>query len=179
MSKLSNNINKLTYLALEYPEKTITELGKMFSMSVLDINVMIWKAKEDGFLKINKKTGKVDVLKFRPGFDPTIEELKDNIVYAFKKLAENKSDITDYELGQWAAGYNTQDYAVAVKQLLGQKILHQYELTNVTEIPASKKARGRGKKPEKVEDTYTFYTLYENGEQEWGRAQFKDSKRLK
>ena len=175
------NVHKLVYLANEYQKENIRELGEMFSMTMLDINATIWRARDLGYMIIDDSTGvyKVDTEPEKWQFGAEVEELCDTLLYVFAKLAERETDLEDQEFGQWCAGHLTHDVAVATKKLLNNRQLASYELTTLNEQPVSKKAAGRGKKPKTLESTYTFYTLWENMEQRWGSKRFKDQSKLK
>ena len=175
------NIHKLVYLAQQYDKKTIRELGEMFSMTMLNVNATIWRARDLGYLKIDDKTGEYSVTSVPEDwrFGEDVEHLMTTLVYTFNKLAEQESDLEDQQLSQWCAGHMTHDYTVAMKRLIENRILATYEETAVVEMPTSKKAKGKGKKAKTYESTYTFYTLWKNLEQRWGRKQFNDQTILK
>lgn len=175
-----HDIHKVVYLANEYPKKTIQEIAKMFDLSALDINNAIWRAEDMGYLVIDAD-GKftVDTVPEKWEFGEGVADLRAQLIYYFKHMARKEADIEETYLGNVTVGYPSQDHFVVIKQMLSDRVLATYTLTDQLEIPVSKKAKARGKQPEVREETYTFYTLWENSEQEWGRKQFRDSTKLK
>lgn len=177
-----NDVHKVVFLANEYPKKTLQDLAKLFELPALDINNAIWRAQDMGFLVINgDSTFSVDRVPDSDmwQFGESVESLKAQLIYYFKHLARSESDIEETYLGNVTGGYPSHDVFVALKVLLADRVLATYQITDLLEIPASKKAKGKGKKPEVREDVYTFYTLWENSEQQWGKKQFKDTSKLK
>lgn len=167
--KIVNNAHKLAYLLKCYPEKpfrsTYNEereietqgVMDMLVMPALDINTATWKAQDLGLVgNIDPETGIMPLLK-EPDewqFGEGQDNFQEAIVYGFKKLAEKESDLEEYSLNTWLAGYPPHDIFIAVKRLLETKQLAEYEI-------------------EDGENKYLFYCLYENREQLWGRKQFK------
>ena len=163
-------INKLVYLANEYPEKDIIGISEMFNVSPLDFNYAVWQAQDKGYLTIDEKDGKIIVNSLPEwSFDDDVHFLIDAIPYIFTKLAEREDDMEENYLANWAQGYAGHDLAIALKWLLNDRRLGKYTIKDV-----SKDEKGK-----KVVDEYTFYSLFGNYEQQWGRKQFKDSKKLK
>lgn len=179
--KQVQTMDKLVFLATQYADKTIQELSSLFAMSIFEINTAIWQAQDEGFLYVDKKTGLYKIEKTPEvwEFGIEVEEIMHTILYTFQKLAEEENDLGDHDLSKWASGWLNHDVAVAMKMLLEEHKLAEYEITDVMTLEPSKKGLKRGKEPKVIEDTYTFYSLYENAEQEWGRKQFKDASKLK
>lgn len=176
-----NNVHKLVFLANEYKKESIREVGRLFAMTMLDINATIWRARDLGYLVIDEETGgyTVDTVPDKWQFGVEIDQLMSTIKYVFEKLAEQETDLEDEDLGKWTAGHLTHDVAVAMKRLTDERVIATYEITTSTDVPISKKAKGRGKKPKTFDSTYTFYTLWENMEQQWGRKRFPNKDKIK
>lgn len=179
--QILNNAHKITYMVQEYPDKTQTQIIELFQMSPIDINTAIWYAIDCGFLSkpenyLNEngeqvyETGPQGKKSTVPAkkltllatpdewqFGKVVDDFKAAIVYAFNKLAETESDLEEQYLGHWTMGYSTHDYLVTIKQLLSDHVLGTYELTD----------------PEDLKSTYTYYSLFENVEQMWGKKNFK------
>lgn len=158
--KMSENAHKLVFLVEQYPEHTITQLMAMLQMPAVDINCAFWAAEELGFISEPvKETGEVKLLETPKEwkFGDVQEELQAMIIYSFNKLAHKEEDLEETYLQNWLNGYSTHDVFVALKTLLNKRILGEYQLTD----------------PNDLESTYTFYSLFPNTEQLWGRKQFK------
>lgn len=166
--KMRNNAHKFIYLATQYPEKKVGEIIAMFQLSPVDVNCALWLALEKECIKVhestekNNKTGKdepvqrFEVLKTPAEWDfgDNEKELEEAITYAFQKLNADEKDMEENYLSHWITGYPNQDILIAMKRLLETKVLHEYEI-------------------EDGENTYIFYTLYENRDKVWGQKQFK------
>lgn len=156
-AKMRENANKFAYLVKAYPEKTVPEIIQLFSLPAVDLNCAIWAAVELKFItEMNMKSNhsKVRNLPETWDFGPDVKELQNSITYAFEKLNKDEKDMEENYLSNWTAGYFPQDILVGMKQLLEDKVLHEYEL-------------------EDGENAYIFYTLYENAGKNWGTKQFK------
>lgn len=173
------NVCKLMYLASEYPEHNIVELSRLFQTSPIDFNVTAWAAQDLGYLEVDKLNA-VKILKFpkEEEFGELIEHLLEVIPYSLQKINQEEADVEDNYFGNWTAGYPAHDVMIAVRKLIKDKKIASYTVTNKTEMPLSKKQKGKGVKPEIVEDVYTFYTLPENLEKRWGEKQFEDPEKL-
>lgn len=159
-NKMLHNANKVAYIAQQYPEHKLGQIIALLGMPAIDINTAIWAATELGFIEEpNKATGEIVIGKLPDTWDfgQEVEDLKEALVYSFTELAKKETDLEETYLGNWTNGYPAHDVLIAMKQLLGDKVLAEYDLTD----------------PMDLKSTYTFYTLYENGEQMWGRKQFE------
>lgn len=160
--KMTENAHKIAFLISAYPEHTLNEIIKLVELPAIDINTAIWTAQELGFIsQPNKETARLDVLKLPKvwNFGPEEGALEDAILYSFQQLAKKETDLEENYLTEWTRGYSAHDVLIAMKQLINDKQLAEYTLNDT------------GK--DGVVTPYTFYTLYENGEQMWGKKQFK------
>lgn len=170
------NANKFVYLAKAYPEKDVPGLLGLFRLSPIDMNCAIWYALELKWIEIEDRkemrpildkkgqpTGEQEVeLQYvkvvgQPdtwGFGEAEEYLEDSLVYAFGKLNAEEKDLEENYLGNWLAGYAPQDTLIAVKHLLEDGVLHEYQI-------------------EDGDNSYIFYTLKANVGKNWGAKQFK------
>lgn len=178
--KSLENVHKLVFLANEYPGKQFIEIANMLQMGALDKNVAIWRAQDAGFLTINEDDSyTVDLVPDKWELGGDVANLVELITYTFKRLARDETDMEENILGNWCVGYPVHDVMIALKTLINDKVLVDYEVKHFDDKPQSKKAKGRGKQPEQVENVYTFYTLYENMEMRWGAKQFKNQEELR
>lgn len=182
--KALHDVHKIVFLVNEYPKKTLSEIVKMLQeeyMPAIDINAAFWRAEDMRYLIIDKKadSAKVDTVPDEWEFGERVDSLRNQIVYYLTFLARTEGDIEETYLNNLVLGYLPTDYLVAIKSLLSDRILGSYTITDTVEIPVSKKQKARGKKPETHEETYTFYSLWDNVGQRWGEKQFKDPTRLK
>lgn len=176
-----NDVHKAVYLCNEYQDKTIREVASLLELSAMDINNALWRAEDMGFITVDeeKRTFKVEKLPEEWDLGEDVQFLKDQLIYTFNHMARSEADIEENYLANMTRGYAAQDLVIATKELLAEGVITTYELTNLTEMPISKKAKGRGEQAKTVEDTYTFYCLTENKGKEWGRKQFKNADRVK
>jgi hypothetical protein len=193
------DVHKVTFLMQQYPGKTINEFADMFlvpsmnlnftipGMSIFEINVAIWRAADAGFITIDDPnfdgtghyTVHEDKLPDAWNFGTEVKALLRSIPYLLEKLNKEEGDIMERQLQQWfAPNFARHDYTIALKFLLNAHVLASYDLTNVNTVEPSKKAKGKGAKPKEIRDTYTFYTLWANGEQRWGLKQFPDQSKV-
>ena len=181
-------VHKIVWLMNEYPGKKINEFAESFltpDMGVFDINVSIWRAEALGYIVLDDPnfdgtgTYKVDMVPDSYQFGESVEELMRSIPFLLTRMNKEEGDILDRQLQIWfAPNHQRIDWTVALRRLINDRVIASYELTNVNKIEPSKKAKGRGKKPQEIRDTYTFYTMWENGEQRWGAKQFPDQSRV-
>lgn len=176
--KALHNVHKVVYMVNEYPSKTLPEIAALFHLPAIDINVAIWRAQDMGFFTVDDE-GKATIHEVpkKWEFGELIDDLCNTIEYTFRRLARDEMDMEENIFGHWTAGYPVHDVMIAMKKLINDKVLVDYEIKDYTEEFLSKKAKGRGKKPEMKESIYTFYTLYENMEMRWGAKQFKEESR--
>lgn len=155
--KMLHNANKITYIATQYPQHKVSEVLALLQMPPIDVNTALWLAIELGWLsKPDPETERVEVLN-KPDpweFGTKVDELEAALRYAFEKLADKETDMEEFMLNRWTAGYASHDVLVAMRRLLEDNVLHEYVI-------------------EDGDSNYTFYTLYENREHLWGRKQFK------
>ena len=177
-SDMLHNIHKVVFLANEYPTKTIQKIVELFQVPGITSNVAIWAAIDMGYLTIEEETGKVTIHKLPEEweFGPAVDELRQALVYTLHHLARTEQDMEENYLLNWCGGLPNHDILVATRSLLENKVLSTYEVINETIIERGVKSK---KPPKVINDTYTFWTLYDNREQLWGRKQFADQSRLK
>lgn len=174
------NVHKIVFLANEYPGKKFMEIASMVQMGALDKNVAIWRAQDLGLITVNEDDSyAVDEVPDKWELGSDVAGLIELISYTFKRLSRDEMDLEENILGNWCVGYPAHDVMIAMKTLINDKVLIDYEIKNTDEVPLSKKAKGKGKKPETRESIYTFYTLYENMEMRWGTKQFKKQEELR
>jgi hypothetical protein len=181
-------VHKLVWLMNEYPGKTINDFAGTFlqpDMGVFDINVAIWQAEAVGYIVLDDPNFdgeghyKVDMVPDDYEFGEDVAGLMKSIPFLIARMNKEEGDIMEKQLQLWFAPNHPRfNYTIALKRLLNDRVIASYELTNVNKIPASKKAKGRGKTDKEIRDTYTFYTMWENGEQRWGAKQFPDQSRV-
>lgn len=178
-SEFLYDMHKVIYLAKRYPDKTTGDLAEMFEISILDFNAALWRAQDRGFIRVevdeSKKEAekKLSVIKTPKEwkFGPDIEHLMQLLNYAIRRLNEQaQSDLEEGELGMWLMGYTSQDRFIAQNWLVEEsKTLATYEVKDVDS----------DEKGKEISSTYTFYTLRENLDKQFGRQQFKNKKALK
>lgn len=172
--KIMENACKVTFLIQQYPEKKLPEILSLLQLPALDINAAIWAAQDMGWInEPDDKTGYVELIEapLTWSFGDSIYNLKNSLLYCFEKLAKKEQDLEENYINQWTQGYPAHDVLVAVKSLLVDRRLFEYEL-----LDQQRNEKGKlqfDKKGEPIMDPYIFYTLWENAEQEWGRKQFK------
>lgn len=186
------NVHQLVFLANEYPNKKVTDFDQetqvdsglvgLMQLPLLDLNIALWNAEELGWLFIDKEANTFRVEEVPDSdqwqFSPEVKRIQDGFMQLLAKKAETADDFAEQQLNFWLMGYSTQDQLCAIRQLLDQGKIKSYKITNTTVIEPSKKGRKRGKQIKEVKDTYTFYSLPENAQEEWGRKQFTDQSRL-
>lgn len=176
------NAHKVAFICNAYPEKKIGEIGEMFMLAIMEFNTAVWRAEELNYIEVAQNGSgevRIDTLPKEWKFDEDVTILLQDIPYVLKKFAVKESDIEENYLTNWTAGFPSQDVFIAIKKLLADGVIATYNVINVNKIEPSKKGIKRGKKTKTVEDTYTFYTLPENAENQWGRKQFPDQDKLK
>jgi hypothetical protein len=157
MENLIHNAHKFIYLCNAYPEKTLKEIIALLAMPAIDINTAIFYCQQEGWLgEPDGETGYAQVLKTPEKWDfgPEVKSLEEMLVFAFEQLNAKEKDLEEFFVSQWTTGYPSQDVLVAVKRLLENKKLHEYEI-------------------EDGEEKYIFYTLYKNRDKLYGRQAFK------
>jgi hypothetical protein len=157
------NANKLAYLKKIYPELDTDDLLKLMQCSGVEINSAIWLAEELGFISVDPKTSQMTFKKAPETwqFGKDVKLLEDIIVYCFQQLAKRETDLDEKFLTDWLVGYPVQNSLIAVSNLVSDRVLAEYELTDDTFKTAK--------------SVYKFYTLYENSEMMWGKKNFSKS----
>jgi hypothetical protein len=174
------DVHKAVFLCQAYPDKTIREIASLMELGAVDINNALWRAEDLKFIEVEEqRTFKILKTPETWELGEDVAYLREQLLYTFSHMARSEADIEENYLGNMTKGYPAHDVAIVMKQLLSDGTVVDYQLTNSTEMPLSKKAKGRGEKPEIVKDTYTFYTLAENVEHQWGKKQFGDESRVK
>lgn len=171
--KMRHNANKIAFYVQQYPEKKVSEMLAVLELPAIDINTAFWAAQELGWIsEPNKEKDSVELLSVPEiwDFGDNVAELEEALLYAFARLATKETDLEEFYISQWTEGYPKQDVLVAIKHLLVERKLAEYE---VKDASVDEKGNKVYKDGEQVMETYIFYTLYENGEQMWGRKQFK------
>lgn len=169
--KIINDVHKVVFYATEYPEKGIKEIAEGFNnMSPIDFNAACWRAQDEGYLSIDKKTGEVKVLRTpdKYEFGDSVNHLIQLTPYILGKLAEVEADPEENFYANYVAGYIGFDVVIAVRYMMREGIMASYEVKDTTEMEDGKT----------VTDTYLFYCLPENVEKRWGEKQFKDQEKL-
>lgn len=116
-----------------------------------------------GILEHDYKTDKVTVLKDAPtthmGMEVTMlmNALEDKIRYENAK----EQDLTLGLIQQWCTGVRPSAAELALRRLVLDNVLYEYDLAD----PKDKKS------------VYTFYTLVENKDKNYGKKQFKPIKK--
>ena len=170
-NKMTHDMMKVLFYANEYPEKDINGVAQGFqTMSPIDFNAACWRAQDEGFIHIDKKTGKIDILKVPEewAFGEMVDHLIGVTPYVLSKLAEVEADPEENFYANYVGGYASHDVVVAVRYMMSRGILASYEVNDVSEAEDGSK----------VTDTYLFYCLPENVDKRWGEKQFKDQEKL-
>lgn len=168
--------NKFVYLCQAYPEKNIDQIINLYHVPPVDMNCAVWLAIDLGWIKTEERTEEVDETNIKGKvvgkkevvvtypivigkpetwqFGEVEVELENAITYAFVKLNAEEKDLEENYLGGQLNGYAPHDVLIAVKHLLDDGVLHEYEI-------------------EDGENAYIFYSLKENAGKNWGQKQFK------
>ena len=164
--QMIQNAHKLAYLIKAYPEKTAMEVIGLFRLSPIDINCAFWCAVEEGLISdVDEDSPKAKFLKSPRMWDFGGEErgLESALTYAFEKLNQKEQDMEENFLASWTTGYTPQDVLIAVKHLIEENVIAEYEIRDTLQ----------NEKGEDISSTYIFYTLKENADKKWGAKQFK------
>ena len=157
--KMLINANKFAYLIKVYPEKTVPEIIGLFALPPVDINCAVWAALDLKFVReMGPETNFSEIIKPPKEWDfgQEVDDLEDELIYAFKKLNADEKDMEENYLANWTSGYHPHDALIAIKHLLEDDVLHEYEI-------------------EDGESKYIFYTLKKNAGKNWGAKQFKEN----
>jgi hypothetical protein len=162
--KIERNAQKLAYLTKVYPDHTLDQTISLFTqMAAVDVNAAIWAAQDLGYLKEpDPETKRAELLHPPKHWDlgETVEHLQDTILYCFRKMAQNETDMEEHALGTWTAGYPAFDVLIATRRLLDDRKLVEYTIDDWDKDGAK--------------NTYKFFCLSENEGKMWGRKQFKE-----
>lgn len=172
--KASENAQKIAFIKQNYPDHRLTDIMGVLQMPAIDINTALWAAQDLGYIgEPNPETGEIELLSPPETYElgQTITDLQTDLIFCFHELAKKERDLEETYLTQWVTGYTTQDVLVAMKDLLNKKVLAEYEIHDPQLDKKGKPTLDENKQP--VINIYTFYTLYENGEQLWGSKEFK------
>lgn len=173
-TKIRENANKVGFIVEQYPEHKLPDVLKLLQMPPIDINTAIWAAEKLGFIgKPNAETGEIPRGEVPANweFGSDVEDLKSTLVFSFTELGKREKDLTEEYLSTWLSGYPTQDKLVAMKSLLNDRVLAEYNIDDPQLDDKGEPTYDEDGKP--VINVYTFYTLFENGENLWGRKDFK------
>lgn len=155
--KLTENAHKVAYLVEQYPEHTLTQILGLLQLSSIDKNAAVWTARDLGLIsEPDPETKRVALLE-KPKqwvFGQDEYDLEQLILFAFRQLAKQETDLEEVYLANWTYGYPAHDVLVAEKRLTECGLLATYVI-------------------EDSDSTYTFFTLNENKDKLWGRKQFK------
>lgn len=158
--RMHENAHKFAFLAKHYPQHDLPELVALMALPSIDVNAAIWVAVDEGLISEPTPDNKLDFLKApkKWNFGENVADLKTSILYCFNKLAASEVDLAEQHVQDWTTGYMPHDVLVALKSLIEEKKLATYELVD----------------PKDTASVYTFYSLFENSEQLWGKKQFKE-----
>jgi hypothetical protein len=159
-TRLSENAHKVAFLIQQYPDKKLPDIIAMLvGWPEIDINAALWYAQDFGMIELDKDTGATKFLKEPElwSFGQRVQDIQDALLFCYhSNLVKRQYDLEEKDIADWLFGYPGCDIFVSLKDLIARKVLATYELTDPTDLKS----------------TYTFYTLYENGEQMWGRVHF-------
>lgn len=177
LTKVLNNAHKITFIMQQYPEKKLPDLLTLLAMPAIDINSGLWAAEDLGYItQVDKDTG---VLAFASepengwDFGQSVVDLKGELLYCMGVLARRQADLEEFFISKWTQGYPVADVLVAVKSLLVNNQLVEYELQDHR---IDEKGHKMFEEDENtpIMDTYIFYTLPENAAHQWGKLSFKN-----
>lgn len=163
--KIAQSANRVTFLLDQHRDLKLPQFIEevLPGMTAVEINTALWAAQELGYIsepivsEDKDKNNTVEIYKVpESDFGSDVEYLREMLMYAFTQLAKKENDLEDNYLKSWLFGFPVYDVEVARKSLVKEHKLAEYELTD----------------PNDLASTYNFTTLYENGEQMWGKKQF-------
>lgn len=158
------NANKVAYLFQQFPKHSVPEIMALLQMPPIDVNAAMWLAQELGWItELNKKKDQIKFVKEPETWDFGLLEstLEDSIVYCFKRLGKDETDLDEHFLSDWTAGYPAHDVIIAMKRLLNGRVLFEYLLTDTDK--------------DGTKNEYKFFTLFENSEMQWGKKSFRQA----
>lgn len=160
MVSIAESAHKIVYLASKNQNKNLAEVIGLLEMPAIDINVGIFYAEDQGWLKINKEEGTFEVeTPVAWQFGSITDGLQERIEYLFEVLARKEKDFEENMLKNWAQGYPDHDIEIALHRLVELEVLTTYTIKDEGNTEGGA-----------VE--YTFYTLWANRDKEWGRKEF-------
>lgn len=165
MVSIDENAQKIIAVSLVYPENKFTEVLSLFQIPRAEIEAAVWRAVDQGWITVDKKKDSFKVTNIPEfSFGKEIYELEDLIMYVFKKLGQEETDLDDYNFSAWFAGYPSHNLLIAIKRLIANKVIATYQIIDQS------KSHG--------ESTYDFYTLSENLDKKWGKKYFKNEAKI-
>lgn len=176
-TKILNTAHKITFIMQQYPEKKLPDLLTLLAMPAVDINSGLWAAEDLGYItQPNKKTGEL-AFKSEPAdgwdFGQSVSDLKGALVYCMGVLARRQSDLEEFFISKWTAGYPVVDVLVAMKSLLVNGHVVEYELQDQRRDEKGHVMFAEDENTPLM-DNYIFYTLPENAAHQWGKLSFKN-----
>lgn len=159
----TQNMHKFLFLANEFPGKKIDHVINLFQLPLIEVNNTIERLSEEGYLHIDSKTNRYDVLKVPEVwvFGDGVQRISEGVLYAMNTYADRWGrDVEENYFGGWLTGYASHDVMVAVHQLLNENKLAKYVLES------------------KSEGKYLFYCLPQHIDEERGRKQFKKPQKV-
>lgn len=177
VKKILENAHKLTFYMQQYPGKKLPEVSTLMSMPAVDINAALWCAEDLGYIdQIDKETGEMKFLREPDNgwdFGQSVSDLKASIVYCLTVLARREADLEEFFIERWTAGYPPMDILVAMKSLLVNGHIVEYELLDKRLDEKGNVMYGEDENTPLM-DSYIFYTLAANAGKQWGKASFKN-----
>lgn len=155
MASMTENAHKIAFLVEQYPKHKMSQIIDLLQMPLLDVNAGIWTAIELGLFVLDKDN--VKLLEKSPEgkwFGKDVEELEEKILYCLTQANKGQSDLEEHTFGSWVSGYPAHNVLIAMRRLINQHLVAEYVIDD-------------------GENKYTFFTLYENRDEKWGRKQFK------
>lgn len=165
MVTIEQNANKAIFMCSIYPDLPLTKIATMFQLPAIDINSAIWYAIERGWLTDNGD-GVPPTINENVSYDlgEDVEGLQDMILAGLRHVAKVEKDIEEGFLVQWCNGHPGHTLLFAVKDLIRTGQIGTYSVEDL--------------EPEGEKSTYTFYSLPENVDKQWGKREFKNAKSL-
>jgi len=119
--------------------------------------------KNEGVLKHDYDNDQLTVLKdyVNTYMGEEIERVMDAILETVERENARKQDISLGLLQSWCVGIRPSACELALRRLVLDEELYEYDLAD----------------PRDAKSVYTFYTLVENRDEQWGKKQFKSTKK--
>lgn len=170
--KIKTLAHKMLAVAKDKDCKTVGDLTDFFPTAApLDFNCAVWWAQDNELMKLKGKKGKLELL---DGYslselddDENVDHLRSVIVYLLEQLEKTEQDPEQNWLISWCEGYHVHDVYTALRVLEDLGAIARYEVKDSTNTEEGDDL-----------DIYTFVTLYNNKDKEWGWKQFKDQSQL-